>query len=111
MSAVLSDMKTTLRIILNTARRMPGTKVEPLLTPKGSPYMVLYLDLYSSCYFFDHSSAFRKATDPFQNPLRQVYLDLPCWTLTELEGTSILNKIQRPRFLQDHVQNARNLLC
>lgn len=38
--------------------------------------MAFYLDLYSSCWFFDPPSMFRKVTDPFQNPLKQVYLAL-----------------------------------
>lgn len=95
MSAVLSDVKATSRIILSTTKRIQGSqaKVEPLLIANDSPYMVLYLDLHSSCCFFDPSSAFREATDPFQNPPSQDYLDLPHWTLIELEGTSILNRI------------------
>lgn len=91
------DVKATLRSILNTTKnsRQPGTKVRPFLIPKCPSYMALYLDLYSSCCFFDPSSTFRKATDSFQNPLKQVYLDLPCWPLIELGGTSILNRIQK----------------
>lgn len=94
MSAILSDVKVTLRKILNTTQnsRQPGTDVRLFLLPKGSSYVALYLDLQSSCWFFDPSSKFRKATDPFQKPLRQVYLDLPGWTLTELEETSISYK-------------------
>jgi len=34
-------------------------------------------------------------TGILQNSLKQVYLDLPCWTLIKLEGTSILKKDTR----------------
>lgn len=73
--------------------RHPSTKAEPLLIPKGSLYMVFYLYLYSSplCPF----NALRKGTDPLQNPLQQVYVELPCRTLIELEGTSLLKRVQK----------------
>lgn len=98
MSALLSAAKATSRVILNTTRRIQGRQAQRLSPFSFQKALLIWFRIWiytALAGFFDPSSAFRKATDPFQNPLKQVYLDLPCWTLIELEGKSILNRIRK----------------